>query len=186
MQSILDIIRDIEPWFSDGLEVHKSSVHREGLYANRGFCGGSDIMRLGGCLFHVDERRSVHVMPSTTTPISEKVLLAEPSVGSRDYSDYLNHSCDPNIGFRDAISIVAIRDIRCGEELMIDYAFWECDPTWQLKNICNCGAQCCRKHVTGEDWKAIKPTDKLFKYFSPFLKRRICALSAKGKTNETK
>lgn len=180
------IIRDIEPWFVDGLEVRNSIVHGQGLYGKRHFQRASDILRLGGCLFLIFERRSVDVMPSTTTPLSEKVLLAEPSQGSKDYSDYLNHSCDPNIGFRDAISIVAIRDIPAGEELVIDYAFWECDSAWKLKNACNCGGRNCRKNVTGEDWKMVRPTDERFRYFSPFVKRRILGLAKRGNTNDTR
>ena len=112
-------------------------------------------------------------MPSTTTPLSEYVLLAEPSDGSKDYSDYLNHSCDPNIGFRDAISIIAIRDISADEEMLIDYAFWESDVAWKLKDACKCGSRKCRKNITGEDWKIVKASEVRFLYFSPFVKRRI-------------
>lgn len=180
------IIRDIEPWFADGLVVRSSIVHGQGLYAIRHYRRGSNILRLGGCLFHISERRTAGVMPSTTTSLSEEVILAEQSHGSRDYSDYLNHSCDPNVGLRDAISIVAIRDIPAGEELVIDYTFWECDSTWKLKNVCNCGGWNCRKNVTGEDWKVVRPTDERFMYSSPFVKRRILALTEKGNNNDTR
>lgn len=180
------IIRDIELWFADGLEIRPSIIHGQGLYATRPFRRGSDIFRLGGCLFHISERRTAVVMASTTTPLSEQVLLAEPALGSKDYSDYLNHACGPNIGFRDAISIFAIKDIAAGEELVIDYAFWECDPVWKLKNVCNCGSENCRKDVSGEDWKLIKPNDERFQYFSPFLKRRILTLAERGNANGTR
>ncbi len=180
------IIRDIEPWFADGVEVRSSIIHGKGLYSKRLFERGSDILRIGGCLFHISERRSGYVMPSTTTPVSEQVIMAERVRGSKDYSDYLNHSCDPNIGFRDAISIVAIRDIPAGEELVIDYAFWECDSAWKLKTVCNCGSRNCRQNVTGENWQLVKPTDECYRYFSPFLKRRILALAEKGNTNDAR
>jgi hypothetical protein len=177
-------IPDIEPWFSDGLEVRNSSIHGRGLFVSRYLTGGSDILRLGGFLFHISERRSGSVMPSTTTPLSENVLLAEPSGGSKDYSDYINHSCDPNIGFRDAISLVAIRDIPTDEELVIDYAFWECDPDWKLRQTCNCGRGNCRKNITGKDWMLVRPTDHLFRYFSPFVKRRILNIAIKGSADD--
>ena len=88
-------------------------------------------------------------MPSTTTPLSETVLLAEPSHGSKDRSDHINHSCDPNIGFRECLTIIAIRDISGGEELAIDYAFWECEASWKLRSVCNCGGRHCRGNITG-------------------------------------
>ena len=76
----------------------------------RRFPAGVDLIRLGGCFYHHSERRSVDLMSSTTTPLSENVVLAEPSCGSKDLSDYINHSCRPNIGFRDALSFVAVRE----------------------------------------------------------------------------
>jgi hypothetical protein len=167
----------MEPWFADGLEVRLSIVHGQGLFVTEAFPFGSLIIRLGGCLFHISQRRSADVMPSTSTPLSEEVILAEPARGRKDYSDYLNHSCEPNIGFRDAISIVAIRNIAAGEELVIDYAFWECDAAWKLKTLCNCGSRNCRKIVSGEDWKQVRLTDDRLQYFSPFVRRRILALA---------
>ena len=177
------IIRDIEPWFADGLSVHASVIHGLGLHATRAFVRGSDILRFGGCLFHLSKRRSPLVMPSTTTPLSEDILLAEPSEGKKDLSDYLNHSCDPNIDFRDAISLVAIRSIGVGDEIVIDYAFWECDRTWKLMRQCHCGSPKCRKSVTGEDWKTVKSTDRYLSYFSPFLRRRIRSWTSKKEKN---
>lgn len=177
-------IRDIEPWFVDGLEIRESPIHGRGLYANRRYERSSAIIRLGGCLFNISQRGTAEVMPSTTTPLSETVLLAEPSNGSKDYSDYLNHSCNPNSGFMDAISIVAIRDIVPGEEIVIDYTFWECDVGWALRHDCRCGAERCRKKVTGRDWMAVKPTDWSFQYFSPFMKRRVLAMAEQGENDD--
>ena len=170
-----DLIRDIEPWFADGLFVSPSAIHGRGLHTTQPLNRGIAVLRFGGWLYNVAERRSAAVLPSTTTPVSEGVILAEPSEGEKDLSDYLNHSCAPNVGFRDALSVVAIADIPKDGELVIDYAFWECDAKWQLKTPCNCGSRDCRSTVTGDDWKRIPPTDPTFPYFSPFLKRRILA-----------
>jgi uncharacterized protein len=170
-------IRDIEPWFADGLEVRESAIHGLGLFAGTYFPRGADLIRLGGRLFHISERRLPEVMPSTTTPISEEVVLAEPSYGKKDLSDYVNHSCNPNIGFRDAMCLVAINDVSANEELVTDYAFWEADSGWRLKAPCNCGSLCCRRTVSGGDWKSVRPDDEPFQYFSPFLKRRILSLT---------
>ena len=60
--------------------------------------------------------------------------------------DYVNHSCDPNAGFRDDLLLVARRDIRADEEITWDYstAIDEADfPGFP----CQCGAEQCRGRV---------------------------------------
>ena len=60
---------------------------------------------------------------------------------------YANHSCNPNCGIRNLIEIVAMRDIKSGEELTWDYEMTEDNEThyWQMK--CKCGAKNCRKII---------------------------------------
>jgi len=53
----------------------------------------------------------------------------------------MNHSCEPNCGIRGAFEIVAMRDIRKGEELTFDYEMTE-DSDWRL--TCLCGTPSCR------------------------------------------
>ncbi len=167
--------RDLAPWFAEGLTVLDSPIHGRGLFVTREIAAGELILRLGGNLLHLAGRRAPGVIPSTAVPLSEEIILAEPADGEKDFSDYLNHSCDPNIGFLDAISLVAIRNISAGEEIVIDYAFWEADGEWRLKQICNCGSSRCRKRVDGLDWKSVRPDEAKFRFFSPFLRRRIQA-----------
>jgi hypothetical protein len=38
---------------------------------------------------------------------------------------------------------------------------------------CNCGAACCRKTITGQDWKSKELQAKYRGYFSWYLERRI-------------
>ena len=176
-----ELIRDLEPWFAASLKVKKSRIHGLGTFACEPFFKGDEIFRLGGFLFLLPERNSAAVMASTSVPLSEEVLLAESASGNKDASDFLNHSCEPNLGFKDSISLVAIRDIAKGEELVIDYAFWECDPAWKLKTSCNCGSTTCRGSVTGRDWQSLTPSSEYSPYFSPFLKRRIlCTVGLGG------
>ena len=49
---------------------------------------------------------------------------------------FINHSCEPNVGFAGSTVLVAMRDIRTGEELTTDYAlFDDHDETME----CRCG-----------------------------------------------
>ncbi|MBK9208591.1 MAG: SET domain-containing protein-lysine N-methyltransferase [Anaerolineales bacterium] len=43
----------------------------------------------------------------------------------KEPNDCFNHSCNPNLGFFGQIGLVALRDIKTGEELMFDYAMSE-------------------------------------------------------------
>ncbi len=44
-----------------------------------------------------------------------------------DYSNYWNHSCDPNCLPQDEYKWISIRDIHIGEELTIDYCTFDCN-----------------------------------------------------------
>ena len=83
---------------------------------------------------------------------------------------YINHSCDPNIGMDGQINYVAIRDIEQGEELCMDYAM---AMTTDYELQCNCGAENCRRKITGADWKDKELQEKYGNYFSRFILKRI-------------
>ncbi len=57
-----------------------------------------------------------------------------------------NHSCDPNTAFA-GLNLVAVRDIRAGEELTVDYAtFYDRHMT---PFDCTCGSASCRGRIVG-------------------------------------
>jgi SET domain len=82
---------------------------------------------------------------------------------------YLNHSCDPNIGFDDNGDFIAIRDIAKGLELAYDYGFAESNPAFCM--ACICGSVQCRRTITGDDWKAPAFRARFRDYMLPRLRR---------------
>lgn len=76
--------------------------------------------------------------------VSEEVFI----LWDEDPSEWApeNHSCEANTGV-DGLNIVALRDIRKGEELTLDYAVF-LDETMEPFN-CKCGAKTCRGKITG-------------------------------------
>jgi hypothetical protein len=92
-----------------------------------------------------------------------------------DYpNQYLNHSCNPNSGIKGTIrtkdngeditgkyTIVALKKIKEGEEITIDYSTIEGDDLWEME--CNCGEKNCRKtirsvtHIPEEQFKRYLP-----------------------------
>ena len=83
----------------------------------------------------------------------------------------VNHSCSPNIGFMGNTIVVAMRDIKKGEELTTDYAMHINYPEFNMECLCN--QKECRKAITGQDWKDKKLQKKYGKYFSSYLKEKF-------------
>lgn len=73
-----------------------------------------------------------------------------------DPDNFINHSCDPNLRYDDSGNVVAARDIRAGEEVLIDYGFFIVN--FDEPFTCSCGAQHCRGRVRRQDWKKLAMT----------------------------
>jgi hypothetical protein len=103
--------------------------------------------------------------------IEEAFYLMTPNM---EPADCFNHSCEPNVGLTGQIGLIAMRDIRAGEEACLDYAM--CDGSSYDEFDCSCGTPSCRRHITGEDWKRPELWDLYEGYFSPYIQRRIAQL----------
>lgn len=57
----------------------------------------------------------------------------------------INHSCEANCGIKDLFRIVAMRDIKPGEEVTWDYEMTEESPWFRMR--CRCGTPGCRGHI---------------------------------------
>jgi SET domain-containing protein len=82
---------------------------------------------------------------------------------------FLNHSCEPNVGFAGNVVLVAMRDIAAGEELTTDYALFD-DYVGEME--CRCGTGSCRGTISGRDWQRPELQRKYGNYFSTYLMRR--------------
>jgi uncharacterized protein len=83
---------------------------------------------------------------------------------------FINHSCEPNVGFAGNIVLVAIRDIAAGEELTTDYALF--DDSDEVMT-CQCGTAACRGTVSGRDWQRPELQRRYAGYFSWYLARNL-------------
>lgn len=96
----------------------------------------------------------------------------------------INHSCDPNAGFRGQITLVAMRDIEIGEEITYDYAMTDIETdmeaAWEPES-CTCGAETCRGKITGHDWKHTDVQKKYEGYFSTHVANSIKQLNESDK-----
>ena len=82
---------------------------------------------------------------------------------------FLNHSCEPNVGFGGNIVLVAMSDIEAGEELSTDYALFD---DYEGSMDCNCGRAACRRRIDGTG-RAPTLQERYRGYFSWYLDRQL-------------
>ena len=86
-----------------------------------------------------------------------------------DYpNQYLNHSCNPNAGIDTKRNVVAMKDIREGEEITIDYSIIEGDNFWEMS--CMCGEKNCRKIIRSTPYIPVKQFKKYLPYVPNYFK----------------
>lgn len=84
----------------------------------------------------------------------------------KDEARFINHSCEPNCGIKGLFKIVAMRNIKKGEELTYDYDTTE-NSDWTLE--CKCGSPSCRKIIRGYRYLPEKLKRKYQGYISAWL-----------------
>ena len=129
----------------------------ESLFAKRPFKKGEIVFVVSG--------RVVNYATDYTIPIDHD-LKVEPRIPGNE-AQFLNHSCEPNIGINHRTLLVAMRDIAEGEEVVTNYAFLgyeyghEKTIDGSEKKVfdmtCRCGAKKCTgvlqcyKYMTPDD-----------------------------------
>jgi SET domain-containing protein len=155
------------------LEVRELEGKGKGLVATRNF-------KKGEALFVV-EGEIINYATDYTIPINEKDLI-EPRL-SRNISQFMNHSCDPNIHpGKDGRSYLAMRDIKIGEEVATHYGFLghafgnegTIDGTMPISVdlTCRCGSLKCKGKLRGYDELSNEEKEQYKEYVLPFLLNR--------------
>lgn len=169
-------------YFSPKLEV-KSVPEKGGygVYARQLVSAGEIVMIWGGRIITEAEIEQVpQELRRAVVQIEEGLYSV--TMGEPEPADYINHSCNANVGMRGQIVLVAMRDIEAGEEACFDYAMTDGSPYDEFE--CACGAPNCRGWITGNDWRRPELWDQYAGFFSPYLQRRIDRLK-KGQEDLT-
>ena len=85
----------------------------------------------------------------------------------------LNHSCDPNLGWQDGTTLIALRAIPEGTELTVDYATVVSVPGWVM--WCHCETYRCRQVIEGTDWQIPQLQARYARRFTPAVQARVDA-----------
>ena len=141
-----------------------------GVYAIEAVTAGEIVSVWGGYVVTAQQLALLpHEVQQHSVQLEEGLYSA--TIGGAETADFINHSCEPNLGLRGQITLVALRDIEVGEEVCFDYAMTDCTPYDEFE--CHCGLPSCRRVITGNDWKLSELWAKYAGYFSPYLQRRI-------------
>jgi hypothetical protein len=169
-------------WFSPKTEKRPSGIAGRGLFAREDIAAGEIVAVKGGAIMDgaalarishevspadIQIEDDLYMAPRNASEVSENILC-------------LNHKCDPNVGVQGQITFVAMRDVRAGTELTIDYAMIDGDPKERME--CACGARECRGTITGDDWRRPELQRRYAGYFSRYITDRI-ATGSRGSRN---
>jgi uncharacterized protein len=149
-----------------------STIAGRGLVAVEPIAAGELVAIKGG---HIVTTEAVRALPerlqNSEIQISDGFSLV--ALEEAEYEPvmlFLNHSCEPNVGFAGNIVLVAMRDVDAGEELTTDYALFD-DYDGAME--CQCGTASCRGTIGGRDWQRADLQRKYGSYFSTYLLARL-------------
>ena len=172
--------------------IRTSHIEGKGVAAGEDIMKGEVIQRIKG-------------QPKFLTIKNKEDSLSNPNwigVGKNkwiypDYpNQYLNHSCNPNAGIRGKIiikdsdrsvkgeyEIVALKNIKEGEEITIDYSIIEGDDLWEME--CTCGEKNCRKIIRSVRYIPIKQFKKYLPNVPAYFKNLYMKEHQKVKLSKT-
>ncbi len=149
-----------------------SVIQGRGLAAVAPVAAGEIVAIKGG---HIVDTDTLHALPERLQNSDVQIadgfhLVALEEAEYEPVMLFLNHSCEPNVGFAGNIVLVAMRDIAAGEELTTDYALFD---DYDGEMACRCGTASCRGVISGRDWQRPELQQRYGDYFSWYLRRRF-------------
>ena len=140
------------------VRVGPSRIDGQGLFAGQEIKQGTKIIRyIGERITHEESERRLAAGNAYIFGLDERYAIDGST--PKNTARYINHSCEPNCQteqFGRIVWIVAIRDIRAGEELTYNYG---CEIDDEPAQPCHCGAQnCCVYILDPRYWDHITET----------------------------
>jgi uncharacterized protein len=172
-------------WMNPSVEIKMTDKYGKGVFAKKLINKEEIIIVMGGYIFDIKAENNLNNFNcDKPIEISENFSMAPISESDMDLmpQHYLNHSCNPNTGFKGQLFMVAMRDIEKGEEIVYDYAMiMHSNPKSKeyFTMKCFCGDKNCRNIITEDDWKIPFLQKKYKGYFQWYLQEKINKLKKK-------
>ena len=143
--------------------IKSSLQHGKGVFAQAPILAGEIILTFSGpLLIRTDVREEDYHLQ-----VGADLYLG----ASGEADDYVNHSCNPNAGFRDGLVLVARRNIGPEEEITWDYSTAIDEEDFPGFTCC-CGAAACRGAV--RSFRHLDPDtrERLRGWLLPYLREK--------------
>lgn len=143
--------------------IGRSGIAGRGIFAGKDFKKGEFVAALVGSLHHrIYKKPNDWRNEKTWIPVAIHWWI-NPGFPMR----YINHSCEPTVGFKTPRRAYALRDIGKGEEITVDYSTIEYVESWGVP--CQCKSKTCRKTI-----RAVQFLPKrLYSSYLPYIPRFI-------------
>jgi uncharacterized protein len=149
-----------------------SDIDGRGIVAVEAIAAGEVVAVKGGHVVTTETLRSLPApLQESEVQIADGLHLA--ALTEAEYESvmlFLNHSCEPNVGFGGNVVLVAMRDIAAGAELTTDYALFD-DYNGSME--CQCGRPACRGRIDGRDWQRPELQERYRGYFAWYVEQKI-------------
>lgn len=125
-----------------------------GVFASQNINKSNIILQIKGMLVNVPSLYSIQI--GTQSHL-------EPFADSENEWKFLNHSCEPNALFNpDKLIIIALRDIKAGEEICFNYHTTEYEISSPF--LCKCSSKKCYGRIKGFNYLSEEEQKLLLPY----------------------
>lgn len=169
-------------WINPKLKVGNAEECGKGVFSKVDIPKDEVLAIFGGYVLDIkDEANLPEPLNDYGLQIHERFVLGIMKKSEIFDTDFFNHSCEPNAGFKGQIFLVAMKNISKGEEITFDYAMVLHSvlglDSYKLK--CLCKRKGCRGIVSDNDWQKKELQDKYDGYFQFYIQEKINKLKMK-------
>ncbi len=173
----------VERQLRASVELHRRHDGEAGLFARRAIPAGTSLVHR----WHDDYYRGmpgwsrylladIEALPDAHRELVHRYGLDEDfgAIWGPDHAaavttldNFINHACEPTLGYDARGDVVARGDLAPGDELTLDYGGFVVN--YDERFACRCGAARCRGGVTRDDWRGFG-VDEAWR-LPPFVRR---------------
>lgn len=173
-------------WMHPALEVRDTGKYGFGVFATAAIPQETLLIACGGPILTIEDENQ---LPDECADLPIEISEWH-SIGPRTAEEiplmpqhYVNHSCNPNAGWKGQIFLMAMSDIQPGEEITYDYAMvMHSNPQsasyWTMR--CLCGSILCRRDIAEDDWTRPELQTRYDGWFNWHLQQKVDALKSKN------
>jgi len=148
------------------IHIGKSKLHGKGILASRDIKKRETIFIIKGkkVKFLINNKKQAKLAGWDWIGWGKNEWIDPENFGL-----YFNHSCNPTSVIKGRVTVVALQDIKKGEEITSDYSLNEADIFWHIK--CTCGAKNCRKIIKSIQFLPRKVFNKYASHVPQYFKQ---------------